>query len=86
MKLATKFGAVLSTVALLSSSALFAGQGRVEVEIFRGAVDELTVVTEGGLELGALLANDGEEEFDFHEGESIYFRIQPSDISVITGA
>lgn len=56
---------------------------KVSVEIFKGAVDELTVVTAGGLELGALLANDGKEGLDFHEGEEVFCRIQPSDISVI---
>jgi spermidine/putrescine transport system ATP-binding protein len=33
--------------------------GRIATEIFKGAVDELTVVTETGLELGAVLSNDG---------------------------
>lgn len=56
---------------------------RVAVEIFKGAVDEITVVTESGLELGALLANDGQDGFDFHEGEAVFCRIQPSDISII---
>ena len=56
---------------------------RVAVEIFKGAVDELTLTCGDGLELGAILANDGEAEFDFHEGEAVFFRIQPGDISVI---
>jgi hypothetical protein len=53
------------------------------MEIFKGAVDELTLHCESGLELGAILANDGEAELDFHEDEQVYFRIQPGDISVI---
>ena len=53
------------------------------MEIFKGAVDELTLHCESGLELGAILANDGEAEVDFHENEQVYFRIQPGDISVI---
>lgn len=56
---------------------------RISVEIFKGAVDELTLTCGNGLELGAILANDGEAEFDFHEGEPVFFRIQPGDISVI---
>ncbi|MDD5199202.1 MAG: ABC transporter ATP-binding protein [Terrimicrobiaceae bacterium] len=56
---------------------------RIAVEIFKGAVDELTLSCAGGLELGAILANDGEAEFDFHEGEQVFFRIQPADISII---
>ncbi len=55
----------------------------VSLEIFKGAVDELTVVTAGGLELGALMANDGKDGLDFHEGETVFCRIQPADISVI---
>ncbi len=58
--------------------------GRICVEIFKGAVDELTVTTSGGLELGALLTNDGQQEFDFHEGEEVHCRIQPEDINLIS--
>jgi spermidine/putrescine transport system ATP-binding protein len=58
--------------------------GRIAVEIFKGAVDELTVVTEGGLELGAILANDGQSGFEHHEGQPVFFRIQPADISMIS--
>ncbi len=56
---------------------------RVAVEIFKGAIDEITVVTESGLELGAMLANDGQDGFDFHEGENVHCQIQPTDISII---
>jgi hypothetical protein len=42
--------------------------GRISTEVFKGAVDDLTLVVNGGLELRALLANDGQQEFDFHEG------------------
>lgn len=58
--------------------------GRIAVEIFKGAVDELTVVTEGGLELGAIQANDGQNGFELHEGQDVFFRIQPADISMIS--
>jgi spermidine/putrescine transport system ATP-binding protein len=57
--------------------------GKISVEIFKGAVDDLTVRVAGGLELGALLTNDGQQEFDFHEGEDVFCRIQPEDINVI---
>ncbi len=56
---------------------------RICMEIFKGTVDELTLRCESGLELGAILANDGEAEMGFHEDEWVFFRIQPSDISVI---
>lgn len=58
--------------------------GRIAAEIFKGAVDDLTVVTEGGLELGALLTNHGMADLDFHEGEEVYCRIQPEDINVVS--
>ena len=57
--------------------------GRICVEIFKGAVDDLTVTVQGGLELGALLTNDGQQEYDFHEGEEVFCRIQPEDINVV---
>jgi len=56
---------------------------KIAVEIFKGAVDDLTIMAQGGLELGALLANDGKEDMDFHEGEEIVARIQPEDINVV---
>jgi spermidine/putrescine transport system ATP-binding protein len=58
--------------------------GRILMEVFKGAVDDLTVVVAGGLELRALIANDGQQEFDFHEGEEVFCRIQPEDINVIS--
>ncbi|MEI6339910.1 MAG: ABC transporter ATP-binding protein [Verrucomicrobiota bacterium] len=58
--------------------------GRISVEIFKGAVDDLTVIAQGGLELGACLTNDGQEEFDFHEGEEVFCRIQPEDIHIVS--
>lgn len=56
---------------------------RISMKVFKGAVDDLTLVTQGGLELRALLANDGQTELDFHEGESIFACIQPEDINII---
>jgi spermidine/putrescine transport system ATP-binding protein len=58
--------------------------GRILVEVFKGAVDDLTVAVSGGLELRALLANDGQQEFDFHEGEEVFCRIQPEDINIVS--
>jgi spermidine/putrescine transport system ATP-binding protein len=56
---------------------------RVSSEVFKGAVDDMTIVTEGGLELSALLANAGETGLDFHEGESVWCLIHPNDISLL---
>ncbi|MET0253234.1 MAG: ABC transporter ATP-binding protein [Terrimicrobiaceae bacterium] len=58
--------------------------GRISSEVFKGAVDDLTVAVAGGLELQALLANDGQQEFDFHEGEEVFCRIQPEDINIVS--
>jgi spermidine/putrescine ABC transporter ATP-binding subunit len=58
-------------------------EGRIAVEIFKGAIDELTVVCGNGLELGVILANDGVVELDYHEGETVFLRIQPGDVSMI---
>lgn len=57
--------------------------GRISGEIFKGAIDDMTIVVPGGLELGALLTNDGQEEFNFHEGEDVFCRIQPEDINIV---
>lgn len=58
-------------------------KGCVSVEIFKGAVDDLTIILDGGLELGALLANDGQADLEFHEGETVFARIQPEDVNVV---
>ncbi len=58
--------------------------GRIVSETFKGAVDELTVSVQGGLEIGALLTNDGQQEYDFHEGEEVFGRIQPEDIHIVS--
>jgi spermidine/putrescine transport system ATP-binding protein len=57
---------------------------RIRSEVFKGAVDDLTIVTQGGLELGALLANEGATGLDLHEGEEIWCSIHPDDISLLT--
>ena len=56
---------------------------RVSSEVFKGAVDDMTIVTEGGLELSALLANAGETGLDFHEGENVWCLIHPNDVSLL---
>jgi len=56
--------------------------GKICMEVFKGAVDDMTVTVQGGLELGALLPNHG--EVDFHEGEDVFCRIQPEDIHIVS--
>ena len=57
--------------------------GTIEMEIFKGAVDDLTISVLGGLQLGAVLTNDGQAESDLHEGERVFARIQPEDIHIV---
>jgi spermidine/putrescine transport system ATP-binding protein len=57
--------------------------GRILAAVFKGAVDDLTVAVAGGLQLRALIANDG-QELNFHEDEEVFCRIQPEDINVIS--
>ena len=57
--------------------------GTIEMEIFKGAVDDLTISVQGGLQLGAVLTNDGQAESDLHEGERVFARIQPDDIHIV---
>jgi len=59
-------------------------RGSITSEVFKGAVDDMTVVTEGGLELGALLANEGADAPEFHEGEQVWCSVHPQDISLLT--
>jgi spermidine/putrescine transport system ATP-binding protein len=57
--------------------------GTIEREIFKGAIDDLTISVQGGLQLGAVLANDGRADTEFHEGEHIHATIQPEDIHIV---
>lgn len=56
---------------------------QVAMEVFRGAVDELTLTAQGNLQLGAILANDGNAGTDFHEGDQVFASIQPEDIHIV---
>ena len=56
--------------------------GTVSLEIFKGAIDELIVKTESGLDLSVCSANDGAGH-KFHEGDLVFFRIQPEDICLV---
>ncbi len=58
--------------------------GRIVVQVFKGAVNDLTVAVSRGLELRALIANDGQQELVFQEGEEVFCRIQPEDINIIS--
>ena len=57
---------------------------QVAMEIFKGAVDELTLTVQGNLQLGAILANDGNAGTSFHQGNQIFATIQPEDIQIVS--
>ncbi|MEY3479782.1 MAG: hypothetical protein RIQ71_557 [Verrucomicrobiota bacterium] len=59
-------------------------RGRITSEVFKGAVDDMTLVTDGGLELEALLANEGADAPEFHEGEQVWCSVHPQDVSLLT--
>ncbi|HEY5893852.1 MAG TPA: ABC transporter ATP-binding protein [Chthoniobacterales bacterium] len=52
-------------------------------ETFKGAVDDLTIMTEGGLELQTLVANDGVGELEFDPGDDVWCRLYPEDIVLV---
>lgn len=58
-------------------------KARVLSEIFKGAMDEFTVVTEGNLVLGALDANEGGDAEEFHEGDQVFCRLHPDDVVIL---
>jgi spermidine/putrescine transport system ATP-binding protein len=58
--------------------------GRIVVQVFKGAVNDLTVAVSRALELRALIANDGQQELVFQEGEEVFCRIQPEDINIVS--
>src|SRR5688572_18682404 len=67
----------------LQKAAKPAGENVFEVEIdeelFKGALDELSLKTSGGLELTALVANESATEETFHKGDKVWCLLHPSD-------
>jgi spermidine/putrescine transport system ATP-binding protein len=55
----------------------------VQDELFKGAMDELSLQTQGGLELTAVVANESIIEEAFHKGDTVYCHIHPDDIAVV---
>ena len=52
-------------------------------ETFKGSVDDLTIMTDGGLELQTLCNNDGVGEQEFDIGEEVWCRLHPEDIILV---
>jgi spermidine/putrescine transport system ATP-binding protein len=60
-------------------------EARVSEELFKGAVDQLVLTTDSGLELTAVVANECATEESFHLGDRVYCYLHPSDIVVVQG-
>lgn len=58
-------------------------QALVIDEIFRGAMDELSLRTNGELTLAVIVANESATQESFHKGEKVFCSIDPSDIVLI---
>jgi len=56
---------------------------RIKEEIFQGAMDQLLLVTDMGIPLHALAANESAMEKAFHEGDRVYCGLHLDDIVVV---
>jgi spermidine/putrescine transport system ATP-binding protein len=55
----------------------------VQEEIFKGAIDQMQLVTNSGLELTAVVANESLLDEAFHKGERLFCQLHPNDIVVV---
>lgn len=55
----------------------------VAEEIFRGAVDQMVLRTDTGLELTAVVANESATEEQFHAGDKVFCCLHPDDVVVV---
>ena len=60
-------------------------EARVSEELFKGAVDQLVLTTDSGLELTAVVANESATQESFHLDDRVFCYIHPSDIVVVQG-
>jgi spermidine/putrescine transport system ATP-binding protein len=58
-------------------------RARIEEEIFQGATDRLTLITDQGTRLHALVANESATQEAFHEGESVYCNLHVDDLVIV---
>ena len=58
-------------------------EARVAEELFKGAVDELLIVTDAGLELSAVVANESAAELAIHEGDRVWCQLHKDDVVVV---
>jgi spermidine/putrescine transport system ATP-binding protein len=60
-------------------------EAEVDEELFKGATDELSLKTAGGLELTVIVANESATQETFHVGEKVWCSLHPSDLVVVRG-
>jgi spermidine/putrescine transport system ATP-binding protein len=58
-------------------------RARIEEEIFQGATDRLTLITDHGTRLYALVANESATQEAFHEGDSVYCNLHVDDLVIV---
>jgi spermidine/putrescine transport system ATP-binding protein len=58
-------------------------EARVDEELFKGAVDQLLLVTDGGLELTAVVANESAAELAVHQGERVWCQLHRDDVVIV---
>jgi spermidine/putrescine transport system ATP-binding protein len=56
---------------------------RIEEEIFQGATDRLTLVTDQGTRLHALVANESATQEAFHEGDRVHCSLHLDDLVIV---
>ncbi len=58
-------------------------RGTIQDEVFRGAMDELRIRVDGGLDLMAMVANESAHERSWHKGDVVFCTIHTDDIVVV---
>ncbi|MDR3403636.1 MAG: ABC transporter ATP-binding protein [Chthoniobacter sp.] len=60
-------------------------EAEVSEEVFKGAIDELSLKSPGGLELTAVVANESATQETFHKGEKVWCTLHPNDLVIVHG-
>ncbi len=58
-------------------------EAEVSEEIFKGAIDELSLKSAGGLELTAIVANESATQEAFHKGAKVWCTLHPNDLVIV---
>lgn len=58
-------------------------KGAIEAEIFRGAMDELTIRVAGGIALSAMAANESAHQQAWHQGDTVFCTIHADDVVIV---